>query len=266
MSRSYRYSPDGDEHRPSWKRPVESASLGEIWPNGDARPRKQRKLRQAKTGFCGPVKPEQAMELMRDRVDTVLATLIDRRIVPPFEKEDYAQILNIQICRMLPFYEPGRTGWNDREASLLRYLNVVVDSAVADIVRHCAAKKSQILGTAVPVQEASDNDEEEDGDSISLPYSHNPYRDPRRHMEELWLRMDLESLSKMLTEEERITLDMRVQGNTYPEIVEELNARLRLGVDRFHVMNVTMDGIRKAAIKCGFEPSSGRRESGRENS
>ena len=258
MSRSYRYDPDGGEQpRQSWERQNVADCLGDIWPEENAPARPKRRRRREKASSCEAATPERAMEMMRDRIDTVLSTLVDRRIFPPHEKEDYTQILNIHICRMLPFYEQGRTGWNEREASIRRYLNVLVDSAVADIVRHCMANKSQILATAVPVQEADDDDEDEDGHSVSMPYSRNPYRNPRRNMEALWIRMDIEVLMEMLTEEERVTLDLRIQGFTYPEIANKLNSRLSLGVDRFHVMNVTMEGVRRAALKCGFVPGSG---------
>lgn len=263
MGKTYGYNPKEEAvtNRPSWERLDGECDFEEHAPKP-----KKRKRRSRQQDFRGPVTPEQAMEMMRDRIDTALSNLMGRRIVPPSEKEDYTQILNVQICRMLPFYSPERTGWNERAASLRRYLNVVVDSAVADIVRHCMANKSQILASAVPVQEADDDEEDEDGISASLPCLLNPYRESRRHMENLWLRMDLEVLSAMLTEEERMTLAMRFQGYTYPEIVDALNSRLQLGVDRFHVMNVTMAGIRRAAIKCGFEASERPRKAGKENS
>lgn len=252
MSKSYRYDPDAEEPcRPSWERRDDAASLGEAWPDGEeARPVRVRR-RKAEL-VCGPATPERAMEMMKDRIDTVLSTLEKRRIFAPHEKEDYAQILNIHICRMLPFYDPGRRGWNDRTASLLRYLNVCVDSAVANIVKHCMTRKCNVT-THVPIQKAT-VDEEEDDDSTPLPYSCNPFRDPRRYFDELWLHMDLEVLAGMLTEEGRIALDMRLCGCTYPEIAEGINSRLHLDVDRFHVMNVTMEGVRRAALKCGFRP------------
>ena len=183
--------------------------------------------------------------------------------MPPFEKDDYTQILNIHICRTLPLYEPGRTGWKDREASLLRYLNVVVDSAVADIVKHCMTKKCNV-NTKIPIQDESD--EEEDEEVESLTPARNPYRDPRRYMEELWLRMDVEAMMEMMTPEERIALRMRLDGCTYPEIADGINARLKLGVDRFHVMNVTMEGVRRVARKCGFEEPRGTGKARDENS
>lgn len=269
MGKTYRYNPEGGcESRPSWKRSEDTASLGEMWPKDGAPARPKRKRAKKATGGFGSVTPEQAMDMMRDRIATVLSTLIHRRILPPHEKDDYTQILNIHICRMLPFFEPGRKGWKDQIASLLRYLNVVVDHAVANIVKHCMTRKRCILKNAMPVEEACEDEEEDDeneGQAI-LPYSNNPFRDPHGYMEELWLRMDVETLLGMLTEEERIALEMRIQGYTYPEIADETNYRLHLGVDRFHVMNVTMDGIRKAARKCGFEPPLGFPGAGGENS
>ena len=267
MSRSYRYDPDGGEQpRQSWERQNVADCLGDIWPEENAPARPKRRRRREKASSCEAATPERAMEMMRDRIDTVLSTLVDRRIFPPHEKEDYTQILNIHICRMLPFYEPGRKGWNDRSASLLRYLNVCVDSAVANIVKHCATRKCSVFNNAMPVLEACEDEDDDEGAQAILPFSDNPFRDPRRYLEELCLRMDVEVLFGMLTEEERIALDMRIQGCTFPEIADEINNRLDLGVDRFHVMNVTMEGVRRAARKCGFEPPSGCRGGGGENS
>lgn len=267
MSKSYRYDPDAEEpSRPSWERRDDATSLGEVWPDGEDAARPVRVRRRKAELVCGPATPERAMEMMKDRIDTVLSTLEKRRIFAPHEKEDYAQILNIHICRMLPFYDSGRRGWNDRTASLLRYLNVCVDSAVANIVKHCMTRKCNVFNNAMPVLEACDDEDDDDGAPAILPFSDNPFRDPRRYLEELCLRMDVEVLFGMLTEEERIALDMRIQGYTFPEIADEINDRLHLGVDRFHVMNVTMEGVRRAARKCGFEPPSGCRGGGGGNS
>ena len=252
MSKSYRYNPEDEEvsNVPSWERPDEAFSVGEMWPGEEAsaRPRRRKTVRTADPH--APATPEEAIDLMKDRVDTILSTLVQRGLFPPHEKEDYAQILNIHICRTLPLYDPGRTGWNNRAASLRRYLNVVVDSAVANIVKHCRTRKV----TAMAAMPLPDEDGGDECDDTGRPCGGNPYRNHRRYMEGLWLRMDLEVLSRMLTDEERIALEMRLRDFTYPEIADETNARLHLGVDRFHVMNVTMEGVRRAARRCGFSP------------
>ena len=59
----------------------------------------------------------------------------------------------------------------------------------------------------------------------------------------------------MLTPEQRIALNLRMEGYTYPEIADEVSRILGVKVDRFHIMMVTMEYIRKAARKCGFAPA-----------
>lgn len=259
MSRSYRYDPDegGEESRPSWKRQKDAAefeSLSESFEDAfdeNQQPKKAKGKRRTPPGGTSALSPEWAMELMKDRIDTVLSTLARRHVIAWHEKDDYAQILNIHICRMVPFYDPERTGWNERKTSALRYLNVVVDSAVSSIVRHSMFLKRAM--PTVPMPELVDDEDREDERTLC---DLTPYEDNRRPFETLWLEMDIETIAAKMTGEERIAFLMRLEGCTFSEVADGINAALGTSVDRFHVMNVVMEKVRKTVKDCGYGPKT----------
>lgn len=259
MSKSYRYDPDegGYADRPSWERDRRDG-FSDAFQTGDVEdPVKTSRTRKhkadAKDNPYPPMSPEWAMELMKERVHMVLSGIVKRGHIAPHEKDDYTQILNLHICRMLPFYDPDRTGKSKRTASVRRYLNVVIDSAVANIVRLSELHRKTLPTCPIPELEDEDNREDERPECEG-----NPFRDHRKCMEELWIKMDLEVLDMKLSEEERLALKLRWEGCTFPEIVDAINAELGIRVDRYHVMNVTMENIRRAARELDITPFSER--------
>lgn len=252
MSRSYRYDPDGEAFsgRPSWERGDEDFGCGlDEEGEGMVRRSRPRKARQV-APVHPPMSEEWAMEVVAPTIAKELRGLAERKIIALHEVEDYTQILNVHVCRVLPLYDSGHVGGNGKPASVERYLNVAVCSAVTDIVRTAMTRKSCLPTAQMPDPVGGEERE------CDRKCSDNHYvSDGCRSIRDLWFRMDLETLCMMLTREERITTSLRVQGYTYPEIAEEVSEALGVSVDRFHIMNVTMERIRKAARKCGFVPS-----------
>ena len=252
MSRSYRFDKDENaiSNRPSWERHDEDMDFAD--EPVEMRSVHRRKKQKGKGAISHPPMSEEwAMELMAPFVSSELRGLAERRIIAPHEIEDYTQILNVHICRMLPLYDEERTGENGKNASVKRYLTVAVNSAVTDIVRNAMSRKSNL--PLVPMPELVDDETRENETKCS----DNAYiSDQCRSVRDLWFRMDLAVLSEMLTPEERVTLNLRIMGYTYPEVAMEVSRILCVQVDRFHIMNVTMERIRKAARKCGFVPYS----------
>ena len=257
MSKSYRYDPDGGENskRLSWERP--NGEVGFWEGEMDLKPIRRRKPGRGKkqTLSCPPMSEEWAIEIMAPYVAKELNGLAARKIIAPHEVEDYTQILNVHICRMLPLYDEDRAGENGKKATVKRYLTVAVNSAVADIVRLTMSKKSCL--PMVPMPELKDDGDREGEGKCS---DNHWVSDGCRSVRDLWFRMDLAVLSSMLTPEERIATNLRVRGYTYPEVAKEVSRILGINVDRFHVMNVTMERVKKAARKCGFVPPSEARE------
>ncbi len=233
MSRSYRYNPDEDS--------------AELTP---AKRRRARRVKDEATAHP-PMSEEWAMELLKPHVVASLKSLADRNIIASYEIEDYTQILNVHICRMLPLYDEEHVGESGKSASVEWYLKVAVNSAVTDIVRLAMSRKSHL--PMVPMPELHDDEDRESERKCS---DNHWVSDGCRSVRDLWFRMDVAVLSEMLTPEERITTNLRVQGYTYPEIAEAVTRILGVTVDRFHIMNVTMERVRKAARKCGFVPYS----------
>ena len=250
MSKSYRYDPDegGFGKHPRWRRRDAGAEPG---PDGESSGGDLLPEDVASAGGTPALSPERAMELMKGRIDTVLSTLARRGVIAWHEKEDYAQILNVHICRMVPFYDPERTGWNERRTSALRYLNVVVDSAVASMVRHSMFRRRTM--PTVPIPEFRD---EGDGDDGRTPCDLTPYEDRRRPFDTLWIGMDIEAMAARMGAEERIAFLRRLEGYTLSEVADCINAALGTSVDRFHVMNVTMEKVRKTVRDCGYGPNA----------
>lgn len=248
MGKTYGFDPreEAVTNRPSWERSDGDCDFEEYAP----KPKKLK--RKAKSSASpAPMTPEWAIELMRDRVGSSLDLLVVQNVIPRHEFEDYEQIINAHICRILPTYDGNRKGSLGRTSGVERFLWVAVDNVVKNIKTYVARRRKNL--PTMPMIEVDDDDEDEDtkkdceGESFS---------DHCKNFKELWLRMDVEVLMRMLNTEERTVLALRLDGLTYPEIVEELKAGGNAGIDRFHVMNVTMEGIRKAARKCGFVPYS----------
>lgn len=259
MSKSYRYDPEegGAGKRPRWKRNEDAAESGAlpespVEASGENRqPKKARGKRGVPQEGASGLSPEWAMELMKGRINTVLSTLARRGVIAWHEKEDYEQILNIHICRMAPFYDSERTGWNERKTSALRYLNVVVNSAVASIVRHSMFRRRAM--PTIPIPPLRD---EEDRDDDAMPCDLTPYEDRRRPFDTLWLGMDIDTMAAKMEAEERMAFFGRLEGCTFAEVADGINAALGTSVDRFHVMNVTMEKVRKTVRDCGYGPKT----------
>ena len=257
MSKSYRYNPDegGYENRRSWVRPDEEAGFDaeeEVIHSSPQRKKKRKAKHSSPEAQYAPMSPEWAIELMKERVGAVLDLLEKRRIIAPHERDDYMQEMNIRIWQALPHYDENRTDEGGNPVAIETFLSTVINNTEKNIKMITARRRKNV--PVVPFLELGGGDECEDEDGKDC--EGNPFKDHRRYMEALWLKMDMESLSEMMGREERLTLFLRLAEFTYPQIAEEVSARLGRTVDRFHVMNVTMPEIRRKARSCGFEPHS----------
>ena len=267
MSKSYRYDPDeeGYADSPRWKRTDGDAAGADGAMPHDV-PLRRKEPRRAKRGKEAPqhseMTPEWAIELMKDKVSMTVGTLLTQRVILPCEREDYVQQFNILVWKLLPQYDPARADANGVNAGVERFLSVAIDNAAKNVKMRVARRRRNF--PEVPFIDLSDcGDGEDDGeDGEGTPCEGNPFKDHRRHMEALWLRMDLEVLSRKLTMEERLTLACRLSDFTYQEIAEYVSDRLGVKVLRYHIMEYTMASLRKKALECGFEPYPVRAEGG----
>lgn len=270
MSKSYRYDPDADGYadRPSWERKSDAGFVedGASVDFGDGTPvpkkRAGRKGREANPH--PPMTPEWAIELMKGKVSMTVGALVSQRVIPPHEREDYVQEFNILVWNALPQFDPGRVDESGNRVGVERFLSVAIENAARNVKMRVARRRKNVplvpflgLGDG----EGGDADIDADGgNDDALPCDASPYKSHRRFMEALWVRMDLESLSRRLTREERLTLSCRLAEFTYQEIAEYVSDRMGVGVLRFHVMGTTMPSLRRKARACGFEPHPGHRE------
>lgn len=259
MSRSYRYNADegGYADRPSWDRSENAyfvdAGMCDSCEETPASPKRTRGKRRAANTYA-PMTPEWAIELMKDKVAMTVGALLTQRVIPPYERDDYTQEFNILVCNLLPQYDPERTDENGIGAGVERFLSVAIDNAAKNVKMRVARRRKNI--PVVPFIDLNDGGDEgsadESGDGVQC--EGNPFKDNRRYMEALWLKMDLEVLSRRLTMEERLTLACRLADFTYQEVAEYVSDRLGVKMLRFHIMENTMVSLRKKAQECGFEP------------
>ena len=147
MSRSYRYNPDDDsaQSRPAWERGEGSRRSDDELDFGCvvATPLKRRRTG---TSRCepAPMTPEWALELMRGRVSAVVDLLVVGGVIARHEYEDYAQIINAHICRILPLYDGERRNAKGRKAGVERFLSFAVDNVVKNIKKHVARRRRNV--------------------------------------------------------------------------------------------------------------------------
>lgn len=263
MSRSYRYDPDagGYADRPSWERD----SKAEVFDGDEAfdraeespvRTKRRRKCREANPH--PPMTPEWAIELMKGKVALTVGSLVAQRVIPPHEREDYVQEFNILVWNVLPQFDPERVDESGNKVGVERFLSVTIENAARNVKMRVARRRKNI--PIVPFVELGDGEGEGDADGEredDLPCDGNPYKGHRHYMEALWVKMDLESLSRRLSMEERLTLSCRLAEFTYQETAEFVSDRMGVKTLRFHIMGTTMRGLRKKARACGFEPHPG---------
>ena len=127
MSRSYRYNPDGDsaQSRPAWERGEGSRRSDDELDFGCvvATPLKRRRAGTRSRCEPAPMTPEWAVELMRARVSAVVDLLVVGGVIARHEYEDYTQIINAHICRILPLYDGERRNAKGRKAGAERFLD-----------------------------------------------------------------------------------------------------------------------------------------------
>ena len=259
MSRSYRYNADegGYSDRPSWDRSetadfVDAGMCEPCEEMPDFPERARGKRRDA--NHHEPMTPDWAIELMKDKVRMTVGTLVSQCVIPPYEREDYTQEFNILVSNLLLKYDPERTDENGIRAGVERFLSVAIDNAAKNVKMRVARRRKNI--PVVPFIDLNEGGDEcsdgEGGDGVQC--EGNPFKDNRQCMEALWLKMDLEVLSRRLTMEERLTLACRLADFTYQEIAEYVSDRLGVKILRYHIMENTMVSLRKKAQECGFQP------------
>lgn len=192
---------------------------------------------------------EMAINMMHDRVDEVVSGFVAGALIQQYEHEDYVSIINAHICRALLTFDPSKKGKNGKKSSLSHFLWVVIDN-IAFVAREYLIKRREMrLNTG-----SIDKLEEEDEDELeNLSSDDNSWlSDGCKSVEELILKMDLQVLGRMLTEEEMACLSGRIQGVSDAEIAD----RLGNGADRYHIQKVVIPRIQEKARKCGFIPRS----------
>ena len=266
MSRSYRYNADEEavSNRPSWERGnnVESFDGGEAFECADEAPvrtkRAKRKTRDANPH--PPMTPEWAIELMKGKVALTVSALVSQRVIPPHEREDYVQEFNILVWNALPQFDPGRVDESGNTVGVERFLSVAIENAAKNVKMRIARRRKNVpLVPFVDLGE-EEGDVESDGGEEGPPCDANPYKAHRHCMEALWVKMDLEVLSRRLSMEERLTLSCRLAEFTYQEIAEYVSDKMGVSVQHYHIRETTMPHLQKKARMCGFEPHSGRGE------
>lgn len=265
MSRSYRYNADegGYADRPSWERSENAgfadAELCEPCEEESASPKRKARKRRNVNPYA-PMTPEWAIELMKDKVTLTVGGLLAQRVIQPYERDDYTQEFNILVCNLLPQYDPYRTDENGVGAGVERFLSVAIDNAAKNVKMRVSRRRKNVpVVPFIDLKDGGEDDaEDEGGDGAQC--EGNPFKDNRQYMEALWLKMDLEVLSRRLTMEERLTLACRLADFTYQEVAEYVSDRLGVRVLRYHIMENTMVSLRKKAQECGFEPYPSRAE------
>lgn len=225
MSKSYRYDPDagGYADRPSWERDSKAELDGdEAFGCADETPaRTKRTGRKSRdTSPYPPMTPEWAIDLMRGKVSMTVGALVAQRVIPPHEREDYVQEFNVLVWKALPQFDSGRLNESGNLVGVERFLSVAIENAAKNVKMRVARRRKNV--PVVPFVDLGKGEvlPDGDGEEDALPCDASPYRGHRRYMEALWVRMDLESLSRRLSTEERLTLSCRLAEFTYQEIAE----------------------------------------------
>lgn len=191
------------------------------------------------------VTEEWAVERMAEHVNYVLESLIDTGEVYVVDKEDYRSMINREIIRAVPYYDPDRKDEEGRTSSAVHFLTVVVDNAVQRVRRfNRRMRRGHVTvppGERPPLPSWISEKSELLGDG-------------GRSVRELELRMDVNTLFGLLTDVEQRVLAMRLEGHSYNDIGDAL------GCTRQYVLKAFVPRIQLVARDCGFYPASERRD------
>lgn len=218
--------------------------------------RRKRKGTRERRGEAQP-QPEAmdiswAVERMKEHISFVVDALVKRQLIDDGEREEYTALFTATVCEAWPEYDPERKGAKSgKTASPVHFLTMKVDSKLANVMDYLAYRRWSL--TFCQIADAQD-DEECGGPSISS--NDRCLSDECRGVEQLVFKMDVATLVSMLTEEERMTLAMRLAGYTDIEIAEALSLTFHRKTDRHRVQKVHAVHIQKKARLCGFIPPS----------
>ncbi len=241
MSRTYRYDPDGGAARPARKR--DRSMPGILFDSTD-------EYAWRPEGGAS-VSAEEAIRLMKPRVDFMVDLLVGDGYIAEHEREDFASIVNCHIWRVLPGYDPDRVGSNGRKAGIGRYLTVCVNSVVMNIRQYLSRKKRR--AAVVPCSDVFEKCEASGGAWTGGDL----FGDRCRSAERMTFCMDVDTLFSMLGRLERESLRLRIEDWPLGDVADALTALTGRRVTRRMLYTGALRRIRAAALKCGFEPHPG---------
>lgn len=239
MSKSYRYDPDGEERGAEKRR--------------RAGRRKQKEGNGANAAQVDGFDLAWAVDRMKEHISFIVGRLVEHGLIEEDEREEYTAMFNATVCEAGTQYDPDRKGEaSGKTASPVHFMTMMVDSKLANVMDYLAYRRWTLKFQAI-----TDDEEKTQGDCAFIWSGDKRLSDARRWRERIELRLDVETLFGMLSEEERMTLAMRLEGYTDIEIAEAITMTLHRPCDRFRVMRTYGAHIRQKARLCGFLPHGG---------
>ena len=185
---------------------------------------------------------EWAVRRMKDRINYEFEKLIEIGKMPADEKSFYVGYVEDQIRKNVHSYDPEYEK-DGRKCSMTHYVRTLTDWLIMNVRKHFNRDKCKV--EKVPITDAPIEEAEETGMISTESLS-----DECRSVRELEFKMDVATLRSILTKEERIVLNMRLEGYSNTEIGEAINR------DRHRVEKTLLPHIQEVARKCGFFPRS----------
>ena len=244
MGKTYRYNPDGASDGFDWGE-AKSAASAEV-----------RKRRGRKKHSDPVMQPDGSMDLswaverMQEHVSFVVESLVKYQLIEEGERDEYTAVFNAVVCDAGVKYDPERKGKESgKTASPVHFMTMMVDAKLANVMDYLAYRRWTLKFQVI----TDDRDTAKNNDAF-LWSGDKKLSDGRKWMKLVELKMDVETLFRMLTQEERMTLAMRIEGYTDVEIAEALALAFHRPCDRHRVQKVHVVHIQEKARKCGFFP------------
>ena len=244
MGKTYRYNPDGVSDGFDWGE-AKSAASAEV-----------RKRRGRKKHSDPVMQPDGSMDLswaverMQEHVSFVVESLVKYQLIEEGERDEYTAVFNAVVCDAGVKYDPERKGKESgKTASPVHFMTMMVDAKLANVMDYLAYRRWTLKFQVI----TDDRDTAKNNDAF-LWSGDKKLGDGRKWMKLVELKMDVETLFRMLTREERMTLAMRIEGYTDIEIAEALQLSFHRPCDRHRVQKVHVVHIQEKARKCGFFP------------
>lgn len=244
MGKTYRYNPDGGPDGFDWGE-AKSAASAEVRKRSG-----RRKHRDPVMQPDGSMDLSWAVERMQEHVSFVVESLVKYQLIEEGERDEYTAVFNAVVCDAGLKYDPERRGKESgKTASPVHFMTMMVDSKLANVMDYLAYRRWTLKFQVI----TDDRDTAKNSDAFVWS-GDKKLGDGRKWMKLIEFRLDVETLFKMLTREERMTLAMRLEGYTDIEIAEALQLSFHRPCDRHRVQKVHVVHIQEKARKCGFYP------------